>query len=75
MQQVTVIVRGTDAANRLVGALSGTTCKVTTPRSELKNKPAARWLFRVTGTTRSSFEDVLTHDVIRANMVCMQYIS
>lgn len=72
-QQVTVIVRGTDAANRLVAALTDTTCKLTTPREQLRARPSATWLFRVTGTPRASFESVLTHSLLVTNMVCIQY--
>jgi hypothetical protein len=70
---VSVIVRGPDAANRLVRALTGTTCTLTTPRSELRTRKAATWLFRVDGTTKANFEAVLAHDLLVTNMVCLQY--
>jgi hypothetical protein len=70
---VSVIVRGPDAANRLVRALTATTCTLITPRAHLRDRKAATWLFRVDGTTKPGFEDVLMHDLLVANMVGIQY--
>jgi hypothetical protein len=70
---VSVIVRGPDAANRLARALVGSTCTLTTPRSELCTQKAATWLFRVSGTPKANFESVLAHDLLVTNMVCLQY--
>jgi hypothetical protein len=70
---VTVIVRGPDAANRLVRALTGTTCTLATPRSELRGRPSAQWLFRVSGKPKANFESVLMHDLLVTNVVCLQY--
>jgi hypothetical protein len=72
-RSVSVIVRGPDAANRLVRALVGTTCTLITPRAHLRGRPSAQWLFRVDGTTKAGFEDVLTHDLLVTNVVCLQY--
>lgn len=70
----TVVVRGTDAAARVTGAMMNTRTKFVGSREDMSTKPASAWLFSITGTPAPHFEDVLsTHVVVRANMVLMQY--
>lgn len=75
---VALVVKSGEAAKRLLATLENASIKCIMPRALMMAIPTAEWEYNVYGQAGAvawhAFLDVLTHDVVRDNIVSMSTV-